>query len=113
MLVLRASIVGDAGLVAIAWPPSDRVLLTEPTYNRTLRAALAWRARYLSQKARRTVSRFRRLRTCRKAACGLREARDKIGSARCLPRAPRAKFLRRSWTPLGTSSAASRVAWQK
>jgi len=23
------------------------VLLTEPTYNRTLRAALAWRARYL------------------------------------------------------------------
>lgn len=35
------------------------MLLAEPTYNRTRRAALAWRARNLSQKAQRTVSRFR------------------------------------------------------
>jgi hypothetical protein len=34
------------------------MLLAEPTYNRTRRAALAWRARILSQKAVRTVSRL-------------------------------------------------------
>jgi hypothetical protein len=32
------------------------LLLTEPTYNRTRRAALAWRARILSQKALRSES---------------------------------------------------------
>ena len=34
------------------------LLLAEPTYNRTRRAALAWRARILSQKALPTVSPF-------------------------------------------------------
>ena len=34
------------------------MLLAEPTYNRTRRAALAWRARILSQEALRNVSRF-------------------------------------------------------
>jgi hypothetical protein len=34
------------------------MLLAEPTYNRTRRAALAWRARILSQKALRNVSRL-------------------------------------------------------
>jgi hypothetical protein len=34
------------------------LLLTEPTYNRTRRAALAWRARSLGQKALATVSRI-------------------------------------------------------
>jgi hypothetical protein len=41
------------------------------------------------------------------------EARDKIGSARCLPAAPRPKFLRRSWTALGTSSVPSRRGWRR
>jgi len=34
------------------------MLLAEPTYNRTRLAALAWRARILSQKALRNVSRL-------------------------------------------------------
>ena len=34
------------------------LLLTEPTYNQTHLAALAWRARILGQKALRNVSRF-------------------------------------------------------
>jgi hypothetical protein len=35
------------------------LLLTEPTYNRTRRTALAWRARILSQKALPNVAPFR------------------------------------------------------
>jgi hypothetical protein len=47
------------------------MLLAEPTYNRTRFAALAWRARILSQKALLNVPRLTRLRAAAGAGFGI------------------------------------------